>query len=207
MALDPRADMVHEGIPGHAFQMAQSWRHQDEVRRHWYDSGANEGLAFYAEEMMLEMGLFDDSPRTREMLWSYMLLRALRVEVDVRLALGTFTVEEAAEYLRTAVPLDAGTARAEAAMFASAPGFAVGYQIGKLQIVRLLAEARTRQGDSFALHAFHDFIWKNGNVPFTLQRWEMLGLRDQLDAIGEWQGASSSGAHLAPGDPGLASGS
>lgn len=183
MARDPRADMVHEGVPGHAFQLALSWRHEDPVRRHWYDSGVNEGLGFYAEEMMLDMGLFDDSPKTREMIWNYMRLRALRVEVDVRLALGTFTVDEAAKYLEAAVPMDPPTARAEAATFASTPGFAIGYQIGKLQIVRMLAEARRQKGDAFDLRAFHDFVWKNGNVPLALQRWELLGLRDDVDAL------------------------
>ena len=179
MARDPRADMVHEGIPGHGFQLALSRRHEDEIRRHWYDSSANEGLGFYAEEMMLDMGLFDDSPRTREMIWSYARLRALRVEVDVRLALGTFSIDQAADYLRTAVPMDAATARSEAAAFAAAPGFAIGYQIGKLQIVDLVAEARRRQGSAFDLRAVHDYVWKNGNVPLALQRWELLGLADQ----------------------------
>jgi len=183
MARDPRADMVHEGIPGHAFQLALSRRHPDEIRRHWYDSSVNEGLGFYCEEMMLEMGLFDDSPRTREMIWNYARLRALRVEVDVRLALGTFSIDQAAEYLRTAVPMDDATARSEAAAFAAAPGFAIGYQIGKLQIVHLLAEARLRQGKDFDLRAFHDSVWRNGNVPLALQRWELLGLGDQVAAL------------------------
>jgi hypothetical protein len=183
MARDPRPDMVHEGIPGHGFQLALSRRHPDELRRHWYDSSVNEGLGFYAEEMMLQMGLFDDSPRTREMIWSYARLRALRVEVDVRLALGTFTIDQAADYLRTAVPMDAATARSEAAAFAAAPGFAIGYQIGKLQIIHLLAEARLRQGKRFDLRAFHDFVWQNGNVPLALQRWELLGLSDEVKAL------------------------
>ena len=25
------------------------------------------------------------------------------------------------------------------------------------------------------LRAFHNFVWKNGNVPIALQRWELLG--------------------------------
>jgi hypothetical protein len=183
MAQDPRADMVHEGVPGHAFQLVLGWRQPNEIRRHWYDSSVNEGLGFYAEEMMLDMGLFDDSPKTREMIWSYMRLRALRVEVDVRLALGSFSLDEATEYLRTAVPVDAATARSEAAYFASAPGFAIGYQIGKLQIVRLLAEARRQQGDAFDLRAFHDFVWKNANVPLALQRWELLGPDGEIQLL------------------------
>ena len=80
--------MVHEGMPGHYFQMALSWRHADAIRRQYYDSGANEGIGFYTEEMMLQAGLFDDSPRTREIIYNFMRLRALRVEVDVKLALG-----------------------------------------------------------------------------------------------------------------------
>jgi uncharacterized protein (DUF885 family) len=38
-----------------------------------------------------------------------------------------------------------------------------------------LAEARMQQGEKFNLRAFNDFVWKNGNVPIALQRWEYLG--------------------------------
>jgi uncharacterized protein (DUF885 family) len=37
-----------------------------------------------------------------------------------------------------------------------------------------------QQGDKFNLRAFHDFVWKNGNVPIPLQRWECLGATDKL---------------------------
>ncbi|HEY5037078.1 MAG TPA: DUF885 family protein, partial [Chthoniobacterales bacterium] len=170
-AADPRPLTVHEGIPGHYFQLCLSWKHEDPIRRHYYDSGANEGIGFYAEEMMLQAGLFDDSPHTREIIYNFMRLRALRVEVDVRLALGEFTLEQAAKYLEEKVPMDAGTAREEASSFAIAPGQAISYQIGKLQILKLLAEARLQQGEKFNLQAFHDFVWKNGNVPISLQSW------------------------------------
>src|SRR5882724_1524010 len=63
-AKDPRTGIVHEGVPGHYFQLALSWAHPDAIRRHYYDSGANEGIGFYSEEMLLEAGLFDDSPRS-----------------------------------------------------------------------------------------------------------------------------------------------
>lgn len=92
-AQDPRPLTVHEGIPGHYFQLCLSWKHEDPIRRHYYDSSANEGIGFYAEEMMLQAGLFDDSPHTREIIYNFMRLRALRVEVDVKLALGQFTLD------------------------------------------------------------------------------------------------------------------
>jgi uncharacterized protein (DUF885 family) len=59
-------------------------------------------------------------------------------------------------------------------MFASTPGQAITYQIGKQDIIHLMSDARRKQGDAFSLQAFHDFIWLNGNVPFSLQRWELL---------------------------------
>jgi len=174
-AMDPRPIIVHEGIPGHYFQLCLSWKHEDPIRRHYYDSGANEGIGFYAEEMMLQAGLFDDSPHTREIIYNFMRLRALRVEVDVKLALGAFTLEQAAKHLQDKVPMDANTARQEAIAFSTGPGQAITYQIGKLQIIEFLADARMQQGDKFNLRAFHDFVWKNGNVPIALQRWEYLG--------------------------------
>jgi uncharacterized protein (DUF885 family) len=174
-AQDPRPLIVHEGIPGHYFQLCLSWKHEDAIRRYYYDSGANEGIGFYAEEMMLQAGLFDDSPHTREIIYNFMRLRALRVEVDVRLALGEFTLEEAAKYLHEKVPMDDTTAREEAVAFSTSPGGAITYEIGKLQITKMLAETRMKDGDKFNLRAFHDFVWKNGNVPLALQRWQLLG--------------------------------
>lgn len=171
-ARDTRPIIVHEGVPGHYMQLWLSWNNPDPIRRHYYDSGANEGIGFYAEEMMLRAGLFDDSPRTREIIFNFMRLRALRVEVDVKLALGEFTVEQGANYLAKMVPMDLRTAQSEAAFFATQPGLAIAYQTGKLQITDFLAEARLRSGDKFDLRAIQDFIWVNGNVPVALQRME-----------------------------------
>ncbi len=179
-AMDPRPITVHEGSPGHYFQLCLSWKHEDPIRRHYYDSGANEGIGFYAEEMMLYAGLFDDSPHTREIIYNFMRLRALRVEVDVKLALDEFTLEQAARYLQEKVPMDEQTARQEATAFSTGPGQAITYQIGKLQIIKFLADARMQRGDKFNLRAFHDFVWKNGNVPIALQRSEYLGVSDEV---------------------------
>ena len=183
IAKDPRPLIVHEGVPGHYFQMCLSWAHENKMRRRYYDSGANEGIGFYAEEMMLQFGFFDDKPKLREIMYNFMRLRALRVEVDVKLATGEFTIDQAADYLEKVVPVDRGTARQEAVFFASSPGQAITYQIGKLQIVKFLADARVHQKDQFKLRAFHDYLWLNGNVPIALLRWEYLGLADEIGLL------------------------
>ncbi len=182
IAKDPRPLIVHEGVPGHYLQLVLSWAHENTLRRRYYDSGANEGIGFYAEEMMLQFGFFDDKPKLREIMYNFMRLRALRVEVDVKLAIGLFTIDQAADYLEKIVPVDRSTARQEATFLASSPGQAITYQIGKLQIVKFLADARLHQGDKFNLRAFHDYLWKNGNVPIALLRWEYLGLSDEIEA-------------------------
>jgi hypothetical protein len=39
--------------------------------------------------------------------------------------------------------------------------------------------------DGFSLRAFHDRLWREGNVPIALQRWELLDDRRDLDRIEE----------------------
>ena len=183
-AKDPRIQIVHEGTVGHYGQLCASWQNPDPVRRAYYDSGANEGIGFYAEEMMLQSGLYDDSPHTREIVYNQMRLRALRVIVDVKLALGTLTPEQAADFLEHHVPMDAADARTEVVEMGELPGQKIAYQTGKLQIVQMLEDARLRQGDKFNLQRFHNFVWLNGNVPIALQRWEYLGLDDEIRVLG-----------------------
>jgi uncharacterized protein (DUF885 family) len=173
-ARDYRPEIIHEGVPGHYFQLWLGWNHPDPIRRHYYDSGANEGIGFYAEEMMLQDGLFEHSPKTREMIYNWARLRALRVEVDVKMALGEFALDQAADYLHRMVPMDAATAYNEASSFATTPGQAISYQTGKLQITKFFADTRREQGESFDVKAFNDYVWLNGNVPIALQEWEWM---------------------------------
>jgi hypothetical protein len=183
-AKDPRIQIDHEGTVGHYGQLCASWQNPDPVRRHYYDSGANEGIGFYAEEMMLQSGLFDDSPHTREIVYNQMRLRALRVIVDVKLALGVLTPEQATEFLEHHVPMDTTDARTEVIEMGEMPGQKIAYQTGKLQIVQMLEDARLKQGKKFNLESFHNFVWLNGNVPIALQRWEYLGMDDEVRMLG-----------------------
>ncbi len=177
-ARDPRAGIVHEGA--HYQQLALSWRNPRPVRRHYYDSAANEGIAFYNEEMLLVSGLVDDAPHTRATLCNFMRLRALRASVDVGLATGSLSIAAAASELESSVPMDSGTASKEAAFFAETPGQALTYQVGKTQLIGLISDAVRVHGPGLDLQRLHDDLWLNGNVPIALLRWELLGLTDEL---------------------------
>ena len=186
-ARDPRLGIVHEGA--HYQQLAIGWAHDNPIRRRYYDSIPNEGIAFYNEEMLLQAGLFEDAPRSREVVHNFNRLRSLRVVVDVSLATGAWSLEEGVAAFVERVPMDEETAFEETASYAANPGHAMTYLVGKLEILRLQSDAVLRQGDRFSLREFHDSVWRNGNVPFSLQRWELLGDRsdvDVLDAAGRW---------------------
>src|SRR5258708_16054432 len=101
--MDPRPICVHEGIPGHYFQLCLSWKHEDPIRRHYYDSGANEGIGFYAEEMMLQAGLFGDSPPPREIIYNFIRPPPLPVPRDAKLPPPQFTPDHPPKYLHTKI--------------------------------------------------------------------------------------------------------
>ena len=182
-AIDPRPLMIHEGVPGHYLQLIISSKHPNFTRQHYFDSNSNEGIGFYVEELMLQLGLFDNKPHTREIIYSYMRLRALRVDVDINLALGNYSINDAGNYLEKTVPMDKPTADAEAMFFALGPGQAITYQIGKIQILNLISDAKIKLGDKFSLRNYHDYMMLNGNVPIALQRWEYLGLNDEIKKL------------------------
>ncbi|MFE7407406.1 DUF885 family protein [Isoptericola sp. NPDC057559] len=180
-ARDPRLGIVHEGA--HYKQLALTHAHPDPIRRRYVDSAANEGIAFYNEELMLLAGLFDDAPHSQTVVHNFNRLRCLRVVVDVSLATGDLTLADAVDLFVRTVPMDRTTAQEECAAYLNTPGLAMSYHVGKQQLLRLAADVIARDGDAFRFRDLHDRVWGNGNVPFSLQRWEILGDRSEVDAL------------------------
>jgi uncharacterized protein (DUF885 family) len=179
-ARDPRIGITHEGA--HYMQLAMSWAQSNEIRREYYDSVANEGIAYYNEELMIHAGLFDDTPHSLQVMYNLMRLRGLRVNVDLDLVLGNISILEAGERLRDLVPMDETTAFAEAGAFASTPGLGLSYVIGKHQIFAWIAAALLEQGAAFDLGRLHDFLWRNGNVPIELLQEEYAAQRAEVES-------------------------
>ena len=149
IAHDPRLGIIHEGV--HYKQLALSWANPNPVRRRYYDSTSNEGIAHYNESLMLQAGLFDDAPWSRLVVQNFKRLRSLRSVVDVSLATGAMTLEEGMRTFMDLVPIDYQTALEETAMYLASPGLAMSYMVGKLEVIRLLADAKRKLGDEFRL--------------------------------------------------------
>ena len=59
-----------KAFPAIIFKCAVVEASDDPIRRHYYDSGANEGHGILCRRDDAAGGLFDDSPRTREMTYN-----------------------------------------------------------------------------------------------------------------------------------------
>lgn len=174
MRVDPSTNIFHDGIPGHHLQGIVSARHASPIRRGHRDRFKSEGWSTYWEETAMQLGYYDERPKSRELIYNFMRLRAMRVIVDVKMALGEMTVDEAVAALMT-IPMDRRIAREEADDFFAAPTGGIVYMIGKLQIERLLAERRQQLGADFDLGRFHNDLVAAAWVPIELTRWEMTG--------------------------------
>ena len=174
MRVDPSTNIFHDGIPGHHLQGIVSARHASPIRAGRRDRFKSEGWSTYWEETAMQLGYYDERPRSRELIYNFMRLRALRVIVDVEMALGEMSVDEAVAALMT-IPMDRRIASEEADDFFAAPTGGIVYLIGKLQIERLLAERRQQLGAEFDLGRFHNELVAAAWVPIELTRWEMTG--------------------------------
>lgn len=179
MRLDPSTNIFHDGLPGHHFQGVISSRHPSPVRSQRRDRFKSEGWSTYWEETALQLGFYDNRPRSRELIYNFLRLRALRVIIDVKMALGEMSVDDAVSALMT-IPMDRRIASEEVDDFFAAPTGGIVYQIGKMQIERLLAERRNDLGEKFNLRQFHDELVASAWVPLELTRFEITGRDENL---------------------------
>jgi len=142
-----------------------------------------EGHATGWEEMMLNAGMFDDRPRTRELVYILLAERAARALGDLRMQSNEFTVEQAAAFASANVPrnwlrLDGQLVRWEQHLYLTQPGYGTSYVVGKIEVERLLEERRRQLGDRFTMKAFMDEFDRVGLVPASLVRWQTTGQTD-----------------------------
>ncbi|HYA48837.1 MAG TPA: DUF885 family protein [Burkholderiales bacterium] len=153
-----------------------------------WDSRA-EGMATAFEEMMLQAGLFDRSPRARELVYILLAFRCARAMADLKLHSGELTLEQAAAYAARVTPggwvlPDGPTIWGDLGIYLPQPGYGTSYVIGKIQVERLLAEVEAERGDAFRLKEFLDDFFSRGLIPQSLIRWETTGLDDEMRKLG-----------------------
>ncbi len=163
---------LHEGYPGHHLQLLWANQHSTFIRKHLGNSSLLvEGWGLYCEQMIGEVGYFDD-PRVKLNQLRGQLWRAARVIIDVGLHLGSMSVDEAVSFLADEVKFSPAAARGEVRRYTMTPGQPMSYLLGKDLILKLRDEARARWGDAFTLQRFHDRLLASGSIPLKLVREE-----------------------------------
>ena len=172
----------------HWFDLAQMAKepHADPIRRgpllYNIFITRTEGHATGWEEMMLQAGMFDARPRSRELIYVLLAQRAARALGDLRMHANELTLEEAARFASANTPrgwlrLDANTVRGEQHLYLQQPAYGTSYVIGKIQIEGLLAARKRQLGDAFTIKRFMDEFNAVGLIPASLVHWEMTGDR------------------------------
>jgi uncharacterized protein (DUF885 family) len=128
-----------------------------------------EGWAHYCEEMMEEKG-FNSDRETKLIQVGYGILRAVRVILDVKLARGEMTFDDAVNMLVEEVGMSKEGATAEVTRYTQTPGYQLSYLLGKHLIMQLKGDVKERMGNKFSEKFFHDTIIANGYLPFSLIR-------------------------------------
>jgi uncharacterized protein (DUF885 family) len=168
--------LMHEGSPGHHFQIAlQQEMALPDFRKFGGHGAFIEGWALYAESLGKEMGMFDAPDQYFGHL-NDELLRAARLVVDTGLHAKGWTREQAIQYLKDTNGYTDAVATNAVERYMAWPGQALSYKIGALKIGELRQRAADKLGPKFNLPAFHAVVLSGGTRPLSvleadIERW------------------------------------
>ncbi len=181
----------------HWFELARMDRmpHSSPIRQgallyNIFDS-RNEGTATGVEEMFMHAGLYDDSPRSRELVWILMAQRAARGLGSLYAHANEMTMEEAGKIHLNWTPRGWMKTENELLLFEQhlylrQPGYGTSYITGKYLLERTLADYSKQFEDRkepFKLKDFFDRLNEIDSIPISLARWEMTGLGDEIEEL------------------------
>jgi uncharacterized protein (DUF885 family) len=177
----PRYDvetiLFHEANPGHHLQLSIAQKLDDLplFRRVSLSTAYVEGWGLYTERLADEMGLYGSELDRLGML-SADSWRACRLVVDSGLHGLGWSWQRAVDFmaLRTALPLS--VIEPEVDRYVGMPGQALGYMVGRLEIMRMRQETEATLGPAFCIKDFHDVVLRGGSLPLDVLAQEVRSL-------------------------------
>ncbi len=159
----------HEAVPGHHFQiaLAQELTHLPMFRRVVTPTAYAEGWGLYTERLADEMGLYTSDVDRLGML-AMDSMRAGRLVVDTGMHAKGWSRAQAVAFLRDNTPMSDLEIGNEIDRYIAYPGQALAYMVGRLEILRMRAEAQARLGPRFDIRGFHDAVLTNGPLPLAV---------------------------------------
>ena len=161
----------HESIPGHHLQLAimQELTDLPAFRRFNGCTAFIEGWGLYTERLSEEMGLLSGDTDRFGVL-SFDAWRASRLVVDTGMHALGWTRQQAIDFMTEHTALGENNIANEVDRYVTYAGQALAYKIGQLELLRLRAEARERQGNRFDIKRFHDVVLAQGALPLPVLR-------------------------------------
>ncbi len=161
---------VHEGIPGHHFQIAiqQELKGLPTFRNILPFTVYAEGWALYTERLMAELGLYQDDPFGDLGRLQAELFRAIRLVVDTGIHHKRWTREQAIAYMSGNAGMAKSDVESEIERYIVMPGQACAYKVGMMKLLELRSKAQQELGDKFKLTDFHDVVLQNGSMPLAI---------------------------------------
>ena len=170
---------AHEVMPGHFLQLSIGRRHPDFIRK-IQDSGEfAEGWAYYGEEMFVRLGLYGSNLDGRLFTARWERVRGARAIVDVKLATGAWSFQQAVDFFVKEAAFTEKDAEEAVSGFAIEPGYVINYTSGRVQLEKLLGDYVQRMGDRGSLHDFHDRLLSYGTTPLAIVGPELLADLDK----------------------------
>lgn len=166
---------VHEAYPGHHLQLSFARRNPSLIRKALDAAIFSEGWALYSEELLAELGYYDDEQRLIQLEWA--LVRAARIVLDVGLHVKDMTFDQAVKMLTDDVHLERTLALSEVKRYTLNPTQPLAYMVGRQLIFRLREDVKKRDGAKFSLKKFHADLLSRGTVPPPLLAKEMFADR------------------------------
>ena len=174
---------VHEAYPGHYVQFLWQSQFPSKIRKLLGASTNIEGWAHYCEQMMLDEGYAAATAKTeREAKLIRLgqlqdaLLRDARFIVCIRMHTGvggTMTTSEAEAFFVKEGYQSHAIGQMETKR-GTADALYLYYTLGKLEILKLRADVKAKQGAAFDLQEFHDDFMRQGFAPIKVIRKAML---------------------------------
>jgi len=158
---------AHEAIPGHVWQ-GEYANKLPLIRTLLAFNAYSEGWALYAQQLVDELGVYDDFPEARLGYLQALAFRAGRLVVDTGLHAKHWARQQAVDYLVNANGSNPADMASEVDRYCSWPGQACGYKVGHTTIGRLRDKAKAELGQRFDLRFFDDAVVLGGNVPMDV---------------------------------------
>ena len=170
--IDIENTTVHEAYPGHHLQFIHQNR-LSKIRRMSGTSLMSEGWGLYCERLGEEFDFYS-TPVDSLQAYRWLLVRAVRVLIDVGLHVDGMSFEDAVNLMLEHTKLERGAAEGEVRRYTQTPTQPLSYLMGMLMIQDLRNEHQKVQGNRFQIGTFHDAVLGYGSIPVKLIRDSML---------------------------------